>query len=784
MAGMTDASIPHTHALTATPDTSPSPDAVPTPTAADASATATTGDSNRDGSIARNSRIARVGTAARWALAVAACLWLAWCTAVGPLYWEDSSIANFGWVNAGYGIAAFVAYLLIIAGLARKACHQPLLDWTTGPDGTPTPRRLTPRAWHRRRIDTTDDTGDGRRPARIPGIVRGAWRRAHDAARRTCAFLARWIVRATDKRWKLTAILLVGWLWAPTTLLAAFGADLRSQAREFSWAWNQWTGLKQPYIGFFSFAPMDIYPTAHYMWPADPTYLTDQHNIVLTLIYGATLAASRYLTGSNDWGTITLAATQFLFATCVTAATMHRFLNLPWLARADRADLAHPERGGERLAPRRFDRPEHGIRAALPAQAAHAPVRMAVLLFFLICPLTVFSTISLTKSPLFAFAFLWAFGVWYELYATSGDRLAVAHGRAIRIGLDETSERSRGIAGIRARLSGRGIRRRADGPIRLPRGTFAAFVAANAVMLISAKYAWYVLLFEFVLALLADRRRWATYVVALLLPTILIHGGITMAINSGAIIGGDPIESRGVQLQMIARVAQRDPDSIPESARKQLAPVFNLDQMADAYFPQDADPVKSSGIQSKKVSYRWRSVKPSDMDGFNKAWLEIVKANPIVSIDALMAKCYGYFDIADQPYVSMSYYVDSDYVQVNSTWIKYYHHQWRTQVANFADSWGAIPVLGWVTHGNFYVIMTLLIGAAEVILRRWRALAWHLPLLLLMGVMITAPANNFERHMLPVAFCFGFLLLTFWRDSRGHGLQSAGATDGSVRQPR
>lgn len=49
------------------------------------------------------------------------------------------------------------------------------------------------------------------------------------------------------------------------------------------------------------------------------------------------------------------------------------------------------------------------------------------------------------------------------------------------------------------------------------------------------------------------------------------------------------------------------------------------------------------------------------------------------------------------------------------------------------------------THGNFYVVMTLLIGAAEVIRRRWLTLMTHIPLLLLMGVMITAPANNFER---------------------------------------
>lgn len=61
-------------------------------------------------------------------------------------------------------------------------------------------------------------------------------------------------------------------------------------------------GLKQPYIGFFSFVPMDIYPTAHYMWPANPTYLTDQHNIVLTVFYGAFAAVSRYFTDSNDAG--------------------------------------------------------------------------------------------------------------------------------------------------------------------------------------------------------------------------------------------------------------------------------------------------------------------------------------------------------------------------------------------------------------------------------------------------------------------------------------------------
>ena len=242
----------------------------------------------------QHNAFARIGATARWALAVAACLWLAWCTAVGPLYWNDSSIANFGALNALFGILAFAIYLFIVVVLVRKAHHQPALGWAADrATGERTPRTLIPRSWR---------TAWRKRAATFRITKTGIW------LQRISACCGRWIVRCTDKRWKIALALVIGWLWVPTTLLAAFGADLRSQAREFSWAWNQWTGLKQPYIGFFSFAPMDIYPTAHYLWPDSPTYLTDQHNILLTLWYGSTLAVSRYFTGSNDWGIVLLAA--------------------------------------------------------------------------------------------------------------------------------------------------------------------------------------------------------------------------------------------------------------------------------------------------------------------------------------------------------------------------------------------------------------------------------------------------------------------------------------------
>lgn len=640
----------------------------------------------------------------------------------------DAGLAAFRWTNGVAFVAMFVVCFGIVWLLVRSA-HRAAdsATRTTASLGGAT--------------DSTAHLSDSAHRTSAPAAhLAGRTIALPPRAARFFAAAGRLTVRATRNWRRIWLVLAIGWLWIPTTLLVAYGADILSQTREFAWAWNQWTGLEQPYIGFFSFVPMDIYPTAHYMWSTDPTYLTDQHNIVLTVIYGASAALSRYLTGSNDAGFVVLAALQWLFAGFCCASAANRFFNLPWIPRTASAphthpDYAHPERL-RTATPVDFAYPERSLRAYTPTAApARTPTpagplaRALVMLLFLCCPLVTFSTISLTKSPLFAFAFTWWFGLMYELYMTHRNAPA-------------RPQRTRPV-------------------------TIAALVVSCVVMLVSAKYAWYILMIQVVLSLLADRRRWRLYLLTLLLPTVLVHGAIAMLIGSGAIIGGDPIESRGAQLQMIARVAQRNPGAIPESAARKLAPIFNIDQMAQAYRSEDADPVKSSGIQSKKVSYRWRSVTAEDMKQFNAAWLEIVRADPQTAFDALFAKSYGYFDVFDPPYVPMSYYVDNDYVQQSNAWIKHYNHDWRGDVAHVVRQWSRIPVLGWVTHGNFYVTLTLLIGAAELALRRWRALSWHMPLLLLMGVMITAPANNFERHMLPIAFVFGFLCIMFARDNRG-----------------
>ena len=49
----------------------------------------------------------KVGTFLSWTLAVLACLWVAWCCAIGPSYWFGGGLSDFGWLNVLYLAVAF-----------------------------------------------------------------------------------------------------------------------------------------------------------------------------------------------------------------------------------------------------------------------------------------------------------------------------------------------------------------------------------------------------------------------------------------------------------------------------------------------------------------------------------------------------------------------------------------------------------------------------------------------------------------------------------------------------
>ena len=579
-------------------------------------------------------------------LALLACLWIACCTGLGPIYRQQGSLTQMGLpqVLIMLGTLAICLALVLVCRRILLGC-EPL-----------------------------------RMPQRLTALAQRPRMRAYAA----------FITRQTSGWRPIMRLLLLGWAWAFLTLLAAYGADLYAQAQECANFLAQLQGDQPPYGGN-AFTQMDVYPIGHYLWPEHPTFLTDQHNMVLTLVYGMTIMASNHLTGSYDAGIVLLAGLQVIFAAFCCAVTADRFL-----------------RGSG-------------------TEQVGALARTLVMLFFLLSPFVVFSTFSLTKSPLFAFAFVWWFGICHQL--------------------ESADKNSPLYASQAARLR-------------------PALALSTLTMLISAKYGLYIVLAQLVLALIIHRRQWATILIGLLLPLVLFTGVTGAMTATGTVIKGDPVESRSIQLQQIARVAQRNPQGIPAQARADLEPIMDLDNAAIQYTPWEADRVKSSGNQPKLIVYRWRTVTPEQLSRLNRAWLQVGLRNPVIYLDAFMAESYGYFDPGDPAYVAMSYYLNNGYVQNSGSWLAAWCHDWRNGVTGFVRTWADTPLLGLVARANFWVVAALLLIVARLSAGHWRgALCWF-PLLLIMGVMITAPANNFERHMLPVDMVVPCLILDMVRQSR------------------
>ncbi|MFT8356743.1 DUF6020 family protein [Bifidobacterium aquikefiri] len=658
----------------------------------------------------------------RWVCITLVCMWIALCTSVGPIYRANASIASYSWTNALIFITAFGVTLgiIIVAVHWTRACQGDANRSSVAAEGhssfrsTPISRLRALLLRHLLR----------HRSIRIMlhAISRG-WSR-----------LAPWIMRLTSSRRRLFLVFAIGWLWAYVTLLAAYGADIHSQINEFNLWWANLRGMKLPYLD--GFTQMDIYPTAHYLWPKNPTYLTDQHNYLLTLFYGAVVAAFRKLSGSDDAGIVALAGLQMLFAAFCCSSTANRFFNYGVRQASTQTQAqAQPHKGMK-------DTFAYGSSRLY----ASAGPRLAIIALFLLTPISVFSTISITKSPAFAYSFVWWIGILYTLYRRNPLRHTL-HGKDFNTTVSHSDDSS-------------------SPTVRIPRSLKIELAASSLLMLGTVKYGVYIIVVQLILSLLSDRRHWRSYVLCMLIPVIAFEGLLMSLIAAGAVIQGDPIEAKGIQLQQIARVAERDPANIPAQARRQLEPILDLDTMALRYNPNDADPVKSSGGEDKLTVYKWRTVTAADMTQFNSAWLSIGLKNPVLYIDAFMAECYGYFDVTDVPYVSMNYYVNNGYVQDSSTWIKNWLHVWRDKVAGFAFAWGRTPVLGWLTNGNFWLVLSLLLICIEFALKRFRALSYHTTLLVLMGVMVFAPANNYDRHILPLVFVFGFLALAFVKDTQ------------------
>ena len=555
---------------------------------------------------------------------------LAFCTAIGPIYRAPGgTISSFGGANWLILLPVFLAYEAVI------------LTATAGI-----------RALGERRADKASKTDKTAHPC---------W--------------TAWIAHRTHSFGSLWCFYLLALCWVPLIINVLAGADVLNQRTEV----NNWLCARALHhrgctMISAAYPPADIYPISHYLWPSPHAdFLTNQHNLFLTLLVGLIRFASVRLTGATWPAVVLLIALSYAFATFALAAMASRLLRL------------HPTMG--------------------------TAARSILLLLPALSPIVSLDTVSLTKSPQFAFAFAW----WLSTLVL--------------------------------------MVRKPESVTRRDRWALALSTLACAICV---KYALALVLIELVVLLIRKHHEWKRWLACLLVPAALFSGALHAMYASGQAIDGDPIESRAVLVQQIARIEKYAPDRLPRSVVRDLDPIFDMHAMAEVYNPDDADPVKSSG--DGRISYRWRTITRTQWKKFLPAWKKAVQADPTIAFDAFANEFYGYFDLNDRPYISFLYYANNFAVNAIISQ-QLAHNPVRMGLLRFFHGWERLPVLGWPLHGNFWVVLTLLALCIELRERRWDDFWLDLPLLAQMGVMVFAPANNFDRHMIALAVYAVFLLI-------------------------
>ena len=79
--------------------------------------------------MSENKKAGKADTFLSWTLGVLACLWVAWCCGIGPLYWFGTGLADFGWANVLYMAIAFVVSFAILSLFYEQKTEDLSSSW-------------------------------------------------------------------------------------------------------------------------------------------------------------------------------------------------------------------------------------------------------------------------------------------------------------------------------------------------------------------------------------------------------------------------------------------------------------------------------------------------------------------------------------------------------------------------------------------------------------------------------------------------------------------------------
>lgn len=362
--------------------------------------------------------------------------------------------------------------------------------------------------------------------------------------------------------------------------------------------------------------------------------------------------------------------------------------------------------------------------AALRIVGKHVPsiaIKTTALVALAVCgaPVAMWS-IAIAKNPLFAAAFIWWLAIAIDFFVSRHETISLR------------------------RIAPWGI--------------------TTLIMLVSAKFAIYIIVVQLIILLIARRRKksWVEVLAALAVPVLLFQIILRLLIAAEVVIPGDPLAGKGPQIQSLALALRESPTTLTDEQKADLDKIFDVEIMSQDFDQWTMAPIRGAGY--REGAYRWKEVTRAEAARFDKLWLQAVKNEPLLIIDGIIMQSFRFFDPLSEgrdntPSIRTDDGISAVHVNGHVLSDDGLNDHLREALHQLNSDIMDTPWLRLLLESSLRVALVVVLAIAGILMRRPAVWIWALPLALHCGVLIISPLASSGRYALGITYAIPLVVL-------------------------
>ena len=205
---------------------------------------------------------------------------------------------------------------------------------------------------------------------------------------------------------------------------------------------------------------------------------------------------------------------------------------------------------------------------------------------------------------------------------------------------------------------------------------------------------------------------------------------------------GSVREKYSIPFQQTARYVKYYKDEVTNEEKESIDKVLGYDTLSTRYNPESSDPVKNEFN---------RYATKEDLNNYFITWKNQFFKHPIIYFEATINNTYGYY----YPFKKNWYVYNAFLGDINNYGFNYHFNNLksiRKVLRIFSNNYINIPLFGLIVNIGFNTYIYMFMIFYLIYKKKYRALLYYLPCIVIFMVCIASPVNAYFRYAMPYIF--------------------------------